>query len=132
VAEKLCITIKFFNRFGMEPVTNLEDALDEEKKIQRLVKQDNAYWVVGEETNSKIKIEKSGSISVSSMDNDAKLTLAKNGMLFRVSYMHRLPFKKPQWVEVDENTDDKQIITESYSERFMVDTKKGSTYKKRT
>ena len=48
---------------------------------------------------SKLSVDKQGNLKLYALNNDAKLTLAKNGFLFKIEFLQLLPTKKPQWVQ---------------------------------
>jgi hypothetical protein len=112
VYGRLLAAIKVYNKYSPEPISLLEEAF--EKTELRSNPLETCYWSEpGEDVSrSTLKMGKSG-ITLRSINDEASITLSRNGLLAKVTYHFKLPQKKPEWTYVENQE-------MSFGERRMV------------
>ncbi len=105
VLSKLIISMQFVNTYSDDlMLTRQELAANPDHRDSRFSKIQNVYWP-GSENFADYFEETDFGWSVSCLEGSdvAKLTLSKNGFLFKADFIALLPFKKPSWVTVLDN-----------------------------
>ena len=106
ILAKLRSALSFYNHFASTPVQLLEEQVPAKEREQRLVKLTSSCWtfparshdsspgVNAPTTKSKLSVDKQGNLKLHALNNEAKLTLAKNGFLFKIEFLQLLPTKE--------------------------------------
>lgn len=102
--SKLVLALQFFNSYGSEPIFARDEQLESETQITKLYKYTHASWPGIENMDEYLTQTADGNFQLRSSDEEdlATVTLSANGFQVMCSYLCLLPYKKPQWVEVND------------------------------
>ena len=114
--SKLILALQFFNSYGSEPIFSRDEQLSPDSCATKLYKYTHASWPGIDNMGDYITRTDDGNFCLKSTDDEdlATVTLSSSGFQVVCSFLYLLPYKKPQWVEV--NDLDRSVMSAAMSE----------------
>ena len=102
--SKTLLALQFYNTYGAEPVIVREEQLNPDLTFSKLYKYTKASWPGLDNMQDYITQSDDGNLTLRCSDDEeiATVTLSSSGFQVMCSFLYLLPFKKPQWVELND------------------------------
>jgi len=114
--SKLILALQFFNSYASEPILARDEQLEAENCFTKLYKYTSASWPGLDNLSDYLSHTEDGNFTIRSSDEEdlATVTLSASGFQVMCTFMCLLPYKKPQWIEV--NDMDKSMMSAKVSD----------------
>jgi hypothetical protein len=110
ILNKLLIALKFYNTFHERPVLTREELVYEGsyQRSSHFHKYTSLYWPGEANCQDYIEEDAEGNLHLSCVEGKdiGEVVLSKGRFLFMTHFVYLLPFKKPQWVAVEDERED--------------------------
>ena len=102
--SKTLLALQFYNTYGAEPVIVRDEQLNPDLTFSKLYKYTKASWPGLDNMQDYITRLDDGNLTLRCSDDEeiATVTLSSSGFQVMCSFLYLLPYKKPQWVELND------------------------------